>query len=291
LFATALGGAVTAAGGCASMFSGPLEASVGSPLRVATASSDAVTLDIYWATLPADIEADAESLWNHVQEQRLDERLRRDLVRNGLRAGVVGGAPPRAIAQLLDPKGSRFDPAAPSGADDALATLADPTGVERKTTQTRPGQPIRLKASPVMDEAVVLEPGGVGKTYERVQAMYNLEVEKLADGGFAVVLTPELHVGEPRMKWTRDDTGMIARQAPLRDKRVFSDLRVVAPLVVGEMLLVTSPHDAGSRLGSYFHRAEEGAPGERKAILIRLAQVPDDGLLAGPRSGDAVAPR
>jgi hypothetical protein len=283
--------ALVAAGGCASMFSGPLEATVGSPLRAATASSDSVTLEIYWATLPADIESDAESLWNHVQEQRLDERVRRDLVRNGLRAGVVGGAPPKAIAQLLDPKGSRFDHSPRSLADDALATLADPTGVERKTTQTRPGQPIRINASPVMDEAVVLEPGGVGKTYERVQAMYNVEVEKLPEGGFAVVLTPELHLGEPRMKWTRDDTGMIARQAPLRDKRVFSDLRVVAPLVVGEMLLVTSPADAGSRLGSYFHRAEEGAPGQRKAILIRLAQAPDDGALAGPRSGDAATPQ
>ncbi|MGL4513700.1 MAG: hypothetical protein ACRCT8_11475 [Lacipirellulaceae bacterium] len=287
--AIAIACAIVTAGGCRSMFTAPVEGAVSSPLRSASASNDSVTLDIYWATLPADVEADAESLWNHVQEQRLDQGVRRSLVRNGLRAGVVGGAPPLAIAGLLDPKGARFDAADDSQTDDAVGTLADPTGVQRKTTQTRPGQTLLLKASEVLDEAVVLEPGGVGETYQRVQAMYNVEVEKLADGGYAVVLTPELHVGEPRWKWTQDDTGMIARQAPLRDKRVFGELRIVAPLVVGEMLMVTSPPDAGSRLGSYFHRAEEGAPGERKAILVRLTQVPSDRALEGPRSGDDVA--
>ena len=88
---------VLACAGCSSLFTEqPLP--VGSPLRAAESSADGVRFEVYWATLPASIEADEQAaLWRYVQQERLDESLRGRLARNGLRAGVVGGVPPREV--------------------------------------------------------------------------------------------------------------------------------------------------------------------------------------------------
>ena len=70
-----------------------------SPLRAALSSSDAVTLDIFWANLPAEGPDFDARLWRFIQEDRVDPELRSRLMQNGLRAGVVGGAPPGGFAR------------------------------------------------------------------------------------------------------------------------------------------------------------------------------------------------
>ena len=279
--------------GCGALLTTPEVVTTTSILRAAQASSDAVTLDIYWATLPvntgsadtgpADANESDEALWRFVQEDRLNEGLRDRLGRSGLRAGVVGGVPPMGIVRLLDPQGkrSRGESTGAESEDNALATISAPTGVTRKTVQLRPGQPLEIKASEEIAEAPLLAMNGrSGETFRQVQAFYSLQIERRTDGGYTVVMTPELQYGKPRWKWAQDDTGMIARQKPLRDKRVFSELRLEVPLVVGEMLLVTSRSNASSRLGHYLHQSDEDAAGTRKAILVRLTQTPPSPVFA-----------
>ena len=242
-------------------------------LKEASPSSDAVTVDIYWATLPPGLEGNEEGLWRFVQEDRLDEALRYRLRRNGLRAGVVCGAPPDQIVKMLNPKGSATD----ESQENALSTVVDPTGVRRSTQQLRPGKEATIHAADTLREAPVLLAQGdriSGETYYEVQPVYSLRAELRDDGGYQVVLTPELHYGDARMRWSSDETGMITLGAASREKKVFPELRIEAPLVVGEMLLASSWADAGSSLGHYFHRAEGRVEGRRKAILIRLTRTP-----------------
>ena len=79
--------------------------------------------------LPPDAEVDGQaSLWRFVQEERLDEGLRARLRRNGRRAGVVGGVPPREIARLLNPRPER----ARDEGEGSVALMAGATGVKQQ---------------------------------------------------------------------------------------------------------------------------------------------------------------
>ena len=40
-------------------------------------------------------------MWEQIDEQRFDADLRRQLVANGLRVGIVGGTPPEALSDLM----------------------------------------------------------------------------------------------------------------------------------------------------------------------------------------------
>ena len=274
---------VLACAGCSSLFTEqPLP--VGSPLRAAESSADGVRFEVYWATLPASIEADEQAaLWRYVQQERLDESLRGRLARNGLRAGVVGGVPPREVLGLLDPRGDAAD----SSAEEGAGQLATPTGVKRQEMTVRPLEPATVNASEVTDEVDLLltdAEGPWGETFRQVQAIYKVGVEPQPGGGQHVSLTPELHYGEARTRWQADDSGLMLRPKPSRDVRRFPELRVEAPLVLGEMLIVTSlPGRSDSRLGGFFHRAEGEVEGARKAIVVRVVQAPLDSGLAAER--------
>ncbi|WP_146573195.1 hypothetical protein [Botrimarina hoheduenensis] len=282
-------GLVISTGGCGSLLMvDKLETKHESPLRAARASSDAVTLDIFWANLPAEGPEFDRQLWRFVQEDRIDPERRSALLGNGLRAGVVGGAPPEVIVRLLDPLGRRrhqtdSGEAATPAPDEKESGLGEQTGVRGRTMAVRPGEPVTLLASQVYEEAIVLEADLTGSTFRNAQAVYRLRVDRGDDGAYAVGLTPELHLGSPRAEWVRDETSMIAFQKMEREKRVYDELRVAAPLVVGEMLLVTSLPDCAGQLGPYFHQADQGPTGHRKAILIRLTQAPPDPAFGAPR--------
>jgi hypothetical protein len=76
-----------------------------------------------------------------------------------------------------------------------------------------------------------------------------------------------------------EDTGILW-QAPVRDREVFSHLRISVKLSAGEMLLLMSLPDAGSRLGNYFHTVDSPDGRQQKLILIRLAEVPPSDTFA-----------
>lgn len=259
---------------------------VGSPLRAAEASPDGVRFEVYWATLPPDAEVDGQaSLWRFVQEERLDETLRGRLRRNGLRAGVVGGVPPKAIAKLLNP---RPDLAKAAG-EGSISALATATGVKQQEMTIRPGEPALVNASEVEATLSLLlaEDGSlpVGETFERVQAVYRVGVQERRGGGHTISVGPELHFGEARMRYVAAGSAGITRAKPLREERAFPDLRIEADLIVGEMLMVTSLPESDSRLGGFFHRADGEVSGARKAIVVRLIQAPPSADFAAERRG------
>jgi hypothetical protein len=122
----------------------------------------------------------------------------------------------------------------------------------------------------------LLRPDGAslgGRTYDQADCIYVLRVESHPDRTAKVELTPELHYGTPRLRYTGGDDGILM-QASLKEREVFDRLRLSVKLAPGEMLVLMSMPDAGSCLGHYFHTVDSFDGTQQKLILIRLAEVP-----------------
>jgi hypothetical protein len=275
------------AAGC-QMFDGelPLMPSGESPLQAAPSSPDAVTLEIFWARFPAGSPALNDEVWREIQEDRLPADLRARLAKQGLRAGVVGGTPPTAIMELLNPDGRKLDEQDSAEQVDPELFVETPR-VTRRLKQLRLGTRMELQASDVIEQASLLVPADGelgGGTFGLAQAIYQLEVRAQPGGQVEMQITPELQYGPQQMRWLRDEMGNLIPK-PLRDAEVFRDLRMTVPLAPGEMLFVLGLPDAASRLGHYFHTVETATGREQKAVLIRLADVPQDAALQTADAG------
>lgn len=276
---------IVLAGGCRLIDHGETVQSH-SPLHPARSSPDSVALEIVWARFPVNDPQLCDTMWQDIDETRLSPTVRRELANNGFRVGVVGGTLPDALAKLLTPaeddiektdsKKTSTDKSDKSDVEAKQnALLAEPT-IRRRVLQLRRGRRAEIQASEIYSTFPLLvhqdrELGG--HTYQDAQAMFSLRVDPQPDQTAIVDLTPEIHHGTPRLRWTSEDDGVL-RQAPLREREIFDQLRINTPLAPGEMIVMTCLPDSGSRLGHYFYEVNSADGPQQKLILVRLAQVP-----------------
>ncbi len=265
--------------GCGSMRN-PGDITPESLLQTAHASSESVSLDIYWARTAAQQPDWHTAMWESVQEDRIPVEVRRRLAENGLRAGVVGGNPNTTIARLLNP-----DPSA-SPEERAQAALSGEAKVTRRLMPLRPHQRGEVQATDsAINCTVIRRHDGelTGRPYTTAQGIYTLELLRKEGDRIELELTPEVQHGLPKMQYTTAGPGVVI-QRPGRETEVFDDLATRVSLVSGEMLLVAPLPDAGSKLGGMFH-VTHGADGPQQRILmVRLSQVPRTKSLAQERT-------
>jgi hypothetical protein len=257
-----------------------------SPLHPAQASSDSVGMEIIWVRFPADDPVLDDAAWREIDEAQIEPAVRRELVNNGLRAGVISGATmPSAITNVLHQGESRGVAQSPSSGQSSIAELLTEPAVHGRKLQLRRNQRSEIQASEVYPSLPLLVSGGTelsGQTYAQAQAVYALRVDPQPDRSATIELTPEVHFGAPQLKYTGDES--VLRMASQRNREVFDRLRLSVKLAPGEMLVLMSLPDAGSRLGHYFHTADSAQGPQQKLILIRLADVPPSDTFANAGS-------
>jgi hypothetical protein len=257
-----------------------------SPLQPAQSSPDSVAMEIVWARFPANDAVLDDAAWRDIDEAHIDPAVRRELLANGLRAGVITGSMPPAIAKVVHQSSSSEsveDVLPTSGAKSQTAELLTEPVVHGKISRMRRKQRTEIQASDVYPTLPLLVSGETelsGRTYEQAQAIYALRVDPAPDRTATVEITPELHFGAMRMKYIGGDDGMPLRTASMKDHEVFERLRLSVRLAPGEVLVLMSLPDAGSRLGHYFHTVESSDGPQQKLILIRLAEVPPSNTFA-----------
>jgi hypothetical protein len=266
------------ASGCQAFIKSP-DGALEQLLRPAATSPDSVTLEIFHARIPLDQEHQADALWEQIDEQCFDADLRRQLVANGLRAGVVGSAPPAELSKLL-----ALEAEAPEASSSRVITeqSAMPR-VTRRVVQVNRREPSSIQVSGPRDEAQVLfsdEGRFGGGTFRQVQGVYALQAEAVAGQRVKVRLTPELHHGEMRLRYEGGEQGIMLKR-PSQDHEVFERLAMEAELAPGELLVLGCLPDAKTSLGGVFHTASTAGHEERKLIVVRLLQVPPSEILAG----------
>ncbi len=264
------------AAGC-QVFDKPPEAALEQFLRPAATSPDSVTLEIFHARIPLDKERTADAMWEQIDEQRFDADLRRQLVANGLRAGIVGGTPPEALSDLM-----ALQSDAPETS--AVRVISGQSAVPRVTRQVKQlnrRDEMSVQASEVQPEAqVLLSDNGTmgGKTFQQVQGVYTLRAESIPGQRVKMRLTPELHHGDLRNRRVGSDQGIFLSTVS-REREVFEQLAMQAELAPGELLVLGCLPDAKASLGGVFHTASAGGQDERKLIVLRLLEVPPSEIL------------
>ncbi len=232
-------------------------------------------MEIIWARFPAGDAGLNDTAWQDIDETQIDPATRRELANNGIRAGVISGTLPEPIARIMNQKDTSAQLKTTNSDEQSIDLLAEPT-VRGRLRQARRGQRIEIQASDVYPTLPLLigdwrELGG--GIYHDAQAIYAMQVSPQPGRIAQVQLTPELHYGAPRLRWTSGEEHIL-RQAPLRDRRVFDQMRMNVQLSAGDMLVLMSLPDSGSRLGHYFHTVDAAEGRQQKLILLRLAEVP-----------------
>jgi hypothetical protein len=259
-------------------------------LRPATPSPESVLMEVIWARIPLDDPELCNDVWAQIDETRIAPAVRRELARNGFRVGVIAGTPPDAVARALNMNANLDSNGSDQGADhlSSLDVINDPK-VHGSRRNLRRGERMEIRASETVPSMPLLVSRGSelgGRTYRDAQAIYALRIDPQRDQTVKVELTPELHYGPSRLRFSGVEEGMDVafRQLPMRDREVFESMRMDVELAPGEMLMLTSLPHVSSRPGHYFHTTQSSAGREQKLVLVRLAQVPRSDTFADSTS-------
>jgi hypothetical protein len=257
-----------------------------SPLRRAQMSPDSCVLDVFFVRVPLGDEEANGSLWDEIDEQGFPTDLRRRLVRNGFRVGLVGGQMPLELARMLE-LGDTAASARGLCRQVSLEELETVPTVVPRHLQLRAGRRSEIVTSGLYDEMHLLLPGAgglCGRSYPKAQGVFALEAYPEPDGRVRLELAPEVHYGSetPRIVGSQG----AFRMDTSRPRRAFSDMAVSATLTAGEMLVLTCLPDRPGSLGHRFFTHECGGQAEQKLLVIRLSQTQHDGLFS-PRGAAA----
>lgn len=264
--------------GCSSMTMISLPEDTQSFLKTVATAPDSVALEVFQVRYPAtDVQLD-EQLWQAVDEQRLDVNVRHELIRNGFRAGVLGGTIPNSLAKHLKLTSESVKLEAEQ---QITSETADPT-VTRRVLQLRRNRPATIQASrEVRANLNVLVNHGdglSGRSYDQVQPVYTMWAKAVAGQRVTLRLMPELQHGELRNRVTGGDTGKFVYTTS-RDRETYDAMELITELTAGEILVVGCLPDAKGSLGHAFHAETERGPLELKLVLVRLLEVPSSEIL------------
>ncbi len=265
-------------GGCSLLLTLPAPKDAESFLKAVETAPESVALEIFQVRFPAtDHEMDTE-LWQAVDEQRLDVDVRHQLIRNGFRAGVLGGNVPDGLAHYL-----KLESEMPDSQAQRLITgaNADPT-VTKRVVQLDRSDSATIQVTDLRDQLHILmnEEGGLrGRSYEQVQAVYTMRAQAIAGQRISLRLTPELQHGELRNRYAGSDQGIFL-MTPSRERELYDQLELNVDMTPGELLVVGGLPTASGSLGHAFHAESQRGPAELKLVLVRLLEVPGSEILA-----------
>jgi hypothetical protein len=246
------------------------------PIRI---PPESVVLDIFFVRFPFGDEASNGALWEEIDEQHFPTELRRELARNGFRAGLVGMQMPVALSRLLNLTDEPFESL------EATEVQGDQLGSDPTVTgwhsQCRAGRRLEVVASEVYPELPVLvsdEHGLCGRSYPQAQGIVAVTPYPEPDGRVRLELAPELHYGQTRQHPVPAQGGF--RLEMQRPRRAFEKLTFSATLTPGQFVVISSLPDRPGSLGHHFLTHVASGQRQQKLLLIRLSQTQHDDLVA-----------
>jgi hypothetical protein len=248
-----------------------------SPLLPAQMSPDSVVLDIFFVRFPLGDPEINGPFWSEIDEQHFPAELRRKLLENGFRAGLVGDRLPEKLAQLLElsdrPIGNVLEQKRQLN-----EVNVEPRVVQRHL-QLRAHQRSEIVASEVYPELPVFtcESGLVsGRSYPNAHGILATKFQPRAGNRVWLELVPELQYGEVQQRYV-NSCGVVRVEAG-QPRHTFDDLTMAATLAPGNMIVVSGLPDRPGSIGYHFFTHETSGKLQQTLMLLRLSQTQHDDL-------------
>ena len=242
-------------------------------------SPDSVVVETVIIRFPKEQSEALDNLWSTVDESIFDVELRRKLIENGMRGGVLIGDLPLSIRTRMEQLAniSRTDPL-------EQANLAADVMSAVNRLQCRAGRRKEVHVRREVSQPLVVltsEEGRVeGANYEQPAMLFDLRSIPHGNGQATLKLTPEIQYGEEHKSFIRSDFGL--RPDMSRDRKTWDELSLSVKLRPGQMIALScNGEPKSSNLGKAFfvtHTAEQ--TDERVLLLIKLAETQLDELFA-----------
>lgn len=252
------------ASGCLSL-AAPRDAGPG-PVGADTATTKpaprTIPVELIFARFEEHDAACRDELWHAVDEQAIDDALRRRLAANGLRVGIVTGDLPPHLAERILP-----DRTAPATTSDVVAAESPLT---HRLLRLLPGRRSEILAATGIANLVLLETGDGqvrGGTFRDATGLFELKVRPAADGRVRIELVPEIKHGPLERSWVGED-GMFRMEAGQRRHRR-DDLTLGVELREGGLLVVGCAGEKGATLGDALLRDHGGNRSTLRLLAIR----------------------
>ena len=239
-------------------------------------------------TLPLEVfflrceqaHAGHDELWDRVDEQVIDESVRRRLAANGLRAGILLGQLPEPILAALEPPVS----AGPGGPQPPANTADANPPVVRRVLRLLPGRESELVALKPIPNLVVLEQeedGLRGGNYTDAVPHFTLKAWPAADGRVRVDLVPVIRHGPMERSFVGEDG--VFRVETSQRKRVLDPLRCEVTVPADGLLIVGPAGDPGASVGDALFRPRTQGRAETRLLALRpLAPGVDPMFMSKP---------
>lgn len=240
---------------------------------------DAIVVEITTVRVPYERREHLAYLWKQVDEQALNPELRRQMQKNGLRAGVLNAESYAILAQFAPESGPQDESLISDSPFEVRYRLGDseksPIAYSTDVTLV-PGKRSKLcpRPEPIPELNLFWEDENnnySGKTYRNAACAFLLSAATLAEQYVLVDLTPEMEYGEEKMGFVVVNNEF--EQKLLRQRKNFENLRVNHSLKQGQMLILGASSENAAGLGrSIFITDTE--PLEQKFLVIRIKSAP-----------------
>jgi hypothetical protein len=242
----------------------------GTPARPAAFT---LPMEVLFVRCADDSGAEVETLWKQVDEQVIDEAVRRRLAANGLRVGLLRGDLPATVLADTAPPLAAADgttPPASEGATAPVATADAMPPVVRQVLRLLPGRENEVVSLRSVPNLVVMQrddDGLSGASYSDALPHFSVRAWPGPDGRVRVELVPVIRHGPVERSWVGEE-GVFTVEAGQR-RQLLETLRCTADVPADAMLVVGAAGDAGTTVGDALFRPRGGGAKEWRLLAVR----------------------
>jgi hypothetical protein len=258
-------------------FNKPSAGSAANTPAVLPQNLDIVSIEVFNIHLAPHQNELVQRLWQEVDEQSLPPQLRRELLAQGFRIGILGNLISPALAQLLKVSSEgKSDTAWGNFQEFSAADVTRESAVIRSARSLSPDMRALVK---IFDEQNALpecslfwQENGmfVGQTYTEAIGLLCIRAAVNKDGSAQMQITPELEHGVLERR-IRTVSGMVVQEES-RPRRAFETLTLSQRLLPGQWIIMgVTTADAAGAGGAFFTRKEPAL--EQRLLAIRLVHA------------------